>query len=121
LALDDFGKGHSSLARLQKFPISILKVDSSFVREISEGKPQILDAITALASELKLEITAEGIETEEQFEHLRRRGAAMGQGVFFSDALTPEAAERLLGTSQPWMARYRVAPGNEFATGFAAG
>jgi diguanylate cyclase (GGDEF)-like protein len=102
LAVDDFGTGYSALARLQDFPISSLKADASFVAGISEGRPEIFDAIVALAHELNLEVTAEGIETAEQLEYLRQSGAAYGQGLFLSDALSPSEAEALLKTNPPW-------------------
>lgn len=102
LAVDDFGTGYSALARLQDFPISGLKADASFVTGISEGKPEIFDAIVALAHELHLEVTAEGVETAEQLEYLRQSGAAYGQGLFLSDALSPSDAEALLKTNPPW-------------------
>lgn len=101
LALDDFGKGHSSLGRLQDFPISILKIDSSFVSQIGTGKHQILDAIIALAHKLDLEITAEGVETRQQMAYLRDRGAAKVQGLLFSPALSAESATQIL-RKQPW-------------------
>lgn len=104
LAVDDFGTGYSALARLQDFPISSLKADASFVTGISEGKPEIFDAIVALAHELNLDVTAEGIETAEQLEYLRQSGAAYGQGLFLSDALSAAEAEGLLATDPPWKA-----------------
>jgi diguanylate cyclase (GGDEF)-like protein len=104
LAIDDFGTGYSALARLQDFPISTLKADASFVTGISEGKPEIFDAIVALAHELHLEVTAEGVETAEQLEYLRQSGAAYAQGLFLSDALSAQQAEALLETELPWKA-----------------
>ena len=104
LAVDDFGTGYSTLARLQDFPISSLKADASFVTGIGEGKPEIFDAIVALAHELNLEVTAEGVETAEQLEYLRQSGAAYAQGLFLSDALSPSEAEALLKTNPPWKA-----------------
>jgi EAL domain-containing protein (putative c-di-GMP-specific phosphodiesterase class I) len=103
LAIDDFGTGYSSLARLQDFPITALKVDASFVSKITEGRPQIFDAIIALANELKLEVTAEGVETAEQFSYVKNSGAAKCQGLFLSEAMTAEAAEQMLTTEPPWM------------------
>ena len=123
LAIDDFGRGYSSLARLQEFPISILKVDGAFVSRISEGKPQIFDAIMALATEMRLEVTAEGVEKADQFAYLRKSGAAMGQGLFFSDALTSENVERILvaHAPMPWADRFAGAGGPSRAAGMAAG
>jgi diguanylate cyclase (GGDEF)-like protein/PAS domain S-box-containing protein len=109
LAIDDFGKGYSSLARLQEFPISILKVDSQFVSRIDEGRPQIFDAILALSNELGLQVVAEGVETLEQFKYLKAAGAGLGQGLFFSPALDANRAEALLRGDKPWMDRFRKA------------
>lgn len=122
LAIDDFGRGYSSLVRLQEFPISILKVDGAFVSRISEGRSQIFDAIMALATELKLDVTAEGVEKPDQFEYLKKSGAAMGQGLFFSDVLTSQDVERLLVGLDPvpWAQHFAEAEPQR-ATGIAAG
>lgn len=123
LAIDDFGRGYSSLVRLQEFPISILKVDSAFVSRISQGKSQIFDAIIALATELKLDVTAEGVEKPDQFLYLKKSGAAMGQGLFFSDVLTAEHVERILRGQEPtpWASYFTQVAGPQLATGTAAG
>lgn len=102
LAIDDFGKGYSSLGRLQDFPISILKIDASFVNRIEAGSPQIVDAIIALAHQLNLDVTAEGIETERQFSHLLQAECTTGQGFFFSPALQEAAVESLLRREPRW-------------------
>ncbi len=120
LALDDFGKGHSSLGRLQDFPISILKIDSSFVKQIRLGKRQILDAIIALAHELNLEITAEGVETSQQLAYLRDKGAAKVQGLLFAPALNADAAGELLN-KRSWNLDEFLRSRNERSSGFAAG
>ncbi len=123
LAIDDFGRGYSSLVRLQEFPISILKVDGAFVSRISAGKSQIFDAIMALATELKLDVTAEGVEKPDQFDYLKKSGAAMGQGLFFSDVLTSAHVERLLRGQDPipWAERMERSTTSERAAGIAAG
>jgi EAL domain-containing protein (putative c-di-GMP-specific phosphodiesterase class I) len=92
IALDDFGTGYSSLNYLHELPISVLKIDRSFVGRIdseSEGI-EILKAIVALATSLKMETTAEGIETETQFEELQRIGCISGQGYYISKPLSAE-------------------------------
>ncbi len=102
LAIDDFGKGYSSLGRLQDFPISLLKIDASFVHRIETGSPEIVDAIIALAHTLKLEVTAEGIETEQQLIHLERAGCSTGQGFYFSNAVPGKTAGLMVQQERRW-------------------
>ncbi len=102
LAVDDFGKGYSSLGRLQDFPISIIKIDGSFTHRIEAEKSQIVDAIVALAHQLDLEVTAEGIETFRQFSHLVEAGCSSGQGFFFSAAIDQAEAFSLLQNEPVW-------------------
>lgn len=104
LALDDFGRGHSSLGRLQDFPISMMKIDSSFVSQIGGPKQKILDAIMALGHELKIEVTAEGVETPEQLSYLVGCGIARAQGRLFADALRVSDVTQLLSQTQHWPA-----------------
>ncbi len=121
VALDDFGKGHSSLGRLQDFPISILKVDSSFVRQIGHGRRQVLDAIMALAHELRLDVTVEGVETREQLRYLHERGATRAQGLLFSAALPSQAATELLVRKPSWDLDKLLGYMPELSSGRAAG
>ncbi len=93
IALDDFGTGYSSLNYLHELPISILKIDRSFVARIdteNEGI-EILKAIIALATSLRMETTAEGIETAKQLDALRSIGCRRGQGYFLSRPLPVES------------------------------
>jgi len=92
--LDDFGTGYSSLGYLQRFPVSTLKIDRSFVHSDGSriGNPQIVGTIASLARSLSLETTAEGIETAEQFEALRAIGCTNGQGYYISRPLNVLAA-----------------------------
>lgn len=99
VALDDFGTGYSSLGRLQDLPVDILKIDRSFVSVISTGEEDlpILASMTAMAHNLGLRITAEGVETPAQAIHLQRLGCDSLQGYLFSPAVPLErlsAAER---------------------------
>ncbi|MUG99582.1 EAL domain-containing protein [Scytonema sp. UIC 10036] len=101
LLLDDFGTGYSSLSYLHCLPINALKIDRSFIRQIAfESKnSDIVRTIVNLAHSLELDVIAEGVETEEQFMHLRSLGCEYGQGYFFSKALDSEAATALIAAT----------------------
>ncbi|NQE37590.1 putative signaling protein [Microcoleus sp. IPMA8] len=101
LALDDFGTGYSSLNYLQRFPVNMLKIDRSFVRDVlsNPNSATITDAIIALAKSLRLTITAEGIETKEQRDYLQARGCDEGQGFYFSRPANADTIAKLLNES----------------------
>ena len=86
LSLDDFGKGYSSLSRLKKLPINVLKIDKEFISDIhnENDKIVIVDIIIKLAHELGVSIVAEGIETEQQLKYLISRQCLIGQGFLLS-------------------------------------
>ena len=97
LCIDDFGTGYSSLNYLHEFPIDTLKIDRSFVARMTERDDHdVIATIVALARNLGLNAVAEGVETEEQFERLRKLGPTSVQGFLFSTALDERAAGALL-------------------------
>jgi EAL domain-containing protein (putative c-di-GMP-specific phosphodiesterase class I) len=92
LAMDDFGTGYSSLNYLRKYPFDVLKIDRSFISEITNNAAdrELVQASIALAQGLKLTVVAEGIETEEQLSMLRSLGCDFGQGYLFGKPMAPE-------------------------------
>jgi EAL domain-containing protein (putative c-di-GMP-specific phosphodiesterase class I) len=92
--MDDFGTGYSSLANLHKFSFDALKIDRSFVSGEGDGlaNPEIVETIIALAGQLNLSVTAEGIETATQERSLRSLGCDTGQGYLFSRPLSESEA-----------------------------
>lgn len=95
IALDDFGTGYSSMSYLADLPLDELKIDQSFVRRMN-GNPTVLEivrTIISLAHGLKLQVVAEGVETEAEAEALQRLGCEIGQGYLFG---RPDEALRML-------------------------
>ncbi len=86
IAIDDFGTGFSSLSYLQRFPITTLKIDRYFIKNIarSAAEGKLVRGIINLGQSLELETIAEGIETEDQLNYLRQTGCQIGQGFYFS-------------------------------------
>lgn len=93
LSIDDFGTGYSSLAYLKKFRVGKLKIDQSFVRDLTDDAEDraIVDAVIRMAAALGLQTLAEGVETEGQLSFLRRQGCQAVQGFLFSRPLTAQA------------------------------
>lgn len=98
IAIDDFGKGYSSLSYLKDYPIDTLKIDKSFVDEIStRGEAPIVRAIVAMGKGLNVEVVAEGVETKEQLAYLRSLDCDYVQGYYISKPLpVPEYEEKFL-------------------------
>ncbi len=97
VALDDFGTGYSSMGYLAQLPLSVMKIDKTFVDEIH--KPQgsaIIAAVLALAQGLRVDVVAEGVETREQAEALIALGCHSAQGYYFAKPLGTDAMEQLL-------------------------
>ena len=97
LEIDDFGTGYSSLSYLQRLPFDTLKIDRSFIRELSTGSDSrdIVRAIVEMAHSLRLEVIAEGVETEEQLCQLHELGCDYLQGFLFLKPVDTEAVESL--------------------------
>ena len=102
IAVDDFGTGYSSLAYLARFPLDVLKIDQSFVRDIVERSDvaSVVSAIVGLAHSLDLSVVAEGVENLEQLEFLRVLGCEEIQGYLYGRPLSADDFEGLLRRSR---------------------
>ncbi len=98
LTLDDFGTGYSSLSHLRRFPIKTLKIDYSFVRNLTSdaNDASIVRAVINMGKSLNLRVVAEGVETQEQLNFLKYLGCLEGQGYFFNRPLSADAFTELL-------------------------
>jgi diguanylate cyclase (GGDEF)-like protein/PAS domain S-box-containing protein len=104
LCIDDFGTGYSSLSYLKRFPIQTLKIDRSFVAQVDEhgSSVELIELIVALGRILGMSAVAEGVETPEQLELVRRLGSHYAQGFYFATPLSVAEAEQLLVTGVRW-------------------
>jgi EAL domain-containing protein (putative c-di-GMP-specific phosphodiesterase class I) len=111
ISIDDFGTGYSSLAHLKRFPVDVLKIDRSFVEEMTSDPSDaaIVSAIIAMAHSLSVEVIAEGVENEEQARQLRELGCDLMQGYLFSKPVPGEEITGLLLQQECALAD-RVAP-----------
>jgi EAL domain-containing protein (putative c-di-GMP-specific phosphodiesterase class I) len=98
LALDDFGTGYSSLSYLRRFPIDTLKIDRSFVRDLTmdADDASIVSAVISMGKKLHMQVVAEGVETPQQLAFLKEQGCPEGQGYYFSRPIVAEEFARLL-------------------------
>ncbi|MDZ7805185.1 EAL domain-containing protein [Thiohalophilus sp.] len=103
VAIDDFGTGYSSLAYLKRFPIDVLKIDRSFVRDITvdDDDAAIVRTILAMAQALNLQVIAEGVESESQLKLLAALGCSEGQGYYYARPMPGEALEAFLHDNAP--------------------
>ena len=100
IAVDDFGTGFSSLSNLHLLPINTIKLDPSFLKHIGEefnsGDACIVNAISAMATGLNLNLVAEGVETEKQRDYLSKLGCNNMQGYLFQEPVSSEEARNIL-------------------------
>lgn len=110
VAMDDFGTGYSSLSYLRKFPLDALKIDQSFVGQISIAHEDtvIVAAVIGMAQGLNLRVIAEGVETRKEVEFLRAHKCDEAQGYYFSRPVPPEQFAKLLRTGIPEPRRLRT-------------
>ena len=100
ISIDDFGTGYSALSYLNRFPVSQLKIDRSFVRDIPRDidKSELVKAIVSISHALRMELVAEGVETTEQADWLRDHGCLVGQGYLFGKPMPHGAFEEMLAS-----------------------
>lgn len=104
ISMDDFGTGYSSLSYLQRFPFDVLKIDQSFIRNITGATEslEIVRSIVALGHNLGKQVIAEGVESADQLKVLRALGCDYGQGHWFSKPLESNAAKALIDAKRIW-------------------
>lgn len=104
VCIDDFGTGYSSLSYLHTFPIDTLKIDKSFIKDMTRNRQdlEIIRTITLLARNLRLDVTAEGVETPEQLSQLQALGCHSAQGFMFAPPLAVDDAAALINADLEW-------------------
>jgi len=125
LALDDFGTGYSSLSYMRRFPIDALKIDQSFVRDLTTDADDasVVSAIIRMGKSLHMRVVAEGVETQEQRSFLAKRKCSEAQGYYFSRPLKAQGFADLLfaASLRPGKPRSRVKASSKTAAGHAPG
>jgi len=98
VALDDFGTGYASLTYLRRYHIDVVKLDRSFVTDIdtSPRDQRLAAAVVAMAQQLDIRVTAEGVETRAQADVVRKLGCTGAQGYLWSPAVPPDEFERMI-------------------------
>jgi diguanylate cyclase (GGDEF)-like protein/PAS domain S-box-containing protein len=114
LGLDDFGTGYASLTSLRRFPVSVLKIDGSFIRDIGRSTEDstLASAVTGMGHALGLTVVAEWVETASQVERLRSFDCDVGQGYYFSPPRPADALDQLVAEDRRW----KLAPRNRDAS-----
>ena len=99
IALDDFGTGYSSLSYLKRFPIDTVKIDRSFVRDLTTDADDasIVGAVISMGKRLHMQVVAEGVETSEQLAFLQEQSCPEGQGYHFSRPMVAAEFSKILG------------------------
>jgi diguanylate cyclase (GGDEF)-like protein/PAS domain S-box-containing protein len=112
VSIDDFGTGYSSLNYLKRFPITCVKIDRVFVRDLatSEGDAAIVAAVIGIARALRIRVIAEGVENAEQLAFLRRRKCDAAQGYLFSRPVAAESVPAIISPAEPLQLVPRVRP-----------
>ncbi len=107
ISLDDFGTGYSSLSYLRNFPVNKLKIDRSFIEQGNSSKENqdLVNAIIALAHNISLDVVAEGVETLEQLEWLKKMSCQMGQGFLFARPMNTDDIEKLMISQKKYSIR----------------
>lgn len=102
MAVDDFGTGYSSLSYLRKFPIDALKIDQSFVRQITAARDEttLVAAVISMGRSLNLRVVAEGVETYEELAFLQAHQCEEAQGYYFSRPVLPQQFAHVLTTGK---------------------
>jgi len=102
LAVDDFGSGLSHLSFLQSFRYDTLKIDPSYINALGADAPTMIESILTMADGFGIGVIAEGVETADQADQLRRLHCPEGQGFWFARPVVPSDAERLITTTPEW-------------------